>query len=38
MGARTRNTYRAAAVAFGNWCIRNHRLTSNPFAAVPQAN
>ena len=22
MGARTRNTYRAAAVAFGNWCVK----------------
>ena len=38
MGARTRNTYRAAAVAFGNWCVRNQRLTSNPFAATPKAN
>lgn len=38
MGARTRNTYRAAAVAFGNWCIRNQRLTLNPFAAVSKAN
>ncbi len=38
MGARTRNTYRAAAVAFCNWCVANHRLTSNPFAAVSKAN
>ena len=26
MGARTRNTYRAAAVAFCNWCIETGRL------------
>ena len=28
MGARTRNTYRAAAVAFCNWCIETGRLLS----------
>ena len=26
MGPRTRNTYRAAAVAFCNWCIETGRL------------
>ena len=38
MGARTRNTYRAAAVAFGNWCIETGRLLSNPFAKVAKAD
>jgi len=38
MGARTRNTYRAATVAFANWCVRSRRLTSNPFASVAKAN
>jgi len=38
MGARTRNTYRAAAVAFCNWCIETGRLLSNPFAKVAKAN
>ncbi|MGA2064817.1 MAG: hypothetical protein ABSG86_07605 [Thermoguttaceae bacterium] len=37
MGARTRNTYRAAAVAFCNWCVETSRLLSNPFANVPKA-
>jgi len=34
MGARTRNTYRAALVAFGNWCVSERRLAVNPLAAV----
>ena len=38
MGARTRNTYRAAAVAFCNWCIETGRLLYNPFDKVPKAN
>jgi integrase len=38
MGARTRNTYRAAAVAFCNWCIETGRLVCNPFAKVPKAD
>lgn len=37
MGPRTRNTYRAAAVAFCNWCIETGRLLANPFAKVPKA-
>jgi len=37
MGARTRNTYRAAAVAFCNWCVETGRLLANPFAAVAKA-
>ena len=38
MGARTRNTYRAAAVAFCNWCVATGRLLSNPFASVAKAD
>jgi integrase len=38
MGPRTRNTYRAAAVAFGNWCVETGRLLSNPFAKVAKAD
>lgn len=38
MGARTRNTYRAAVVAFCNWCIETGRLLANPFAKVAKAN
>ena len=38
MGAATRNGYREAWVTFGNWAVRNQRLLSNPFAAVPKAD
>ncbi len=38
MGARTRNTYRAAAVAFCNWGVETGRLLSNPFAKVAKAD
>ncbi len=38
MGPRTRNTYRAAAVAFCNWCKEVGRLIVNPFAKVPKAD
>jgi integrase len=40
MGARTRNTYLAAAVSFANWCADPNvrRLASNPFEAMPKAN
>jgi integrase len=38
MSARTRNTYRIALVAFGNWCVREARLLNNPFAGLPRAN
>ncbi len=38
MGARTRNAYRAAMVAFCNWCISTHRLIANPFAKVAKAD
>jgi hypothetical protein len=36
--ARSRNTHRAALVAFANWCVRTGRLTMNPFKGVPKAN
>ncbi len=38
MAASTRNSYREAAVCFGNWCRRTHRLTQNPLADVPRAD
>ena len=38
MGAVTRNGYREAWITFGNWCVRNQRLLSNPFAAVAKAD
>jgi len=38
MGARTRNTYRAAVVAFGHWCVAERRLAVNPLAAVAKGD
>lgn len=38
MGARTRNTYRAAACAFARWCARTGRLVNYPLEHVPRAN
>ena len=38
MGARTRNTYRAAAVAFANWCVSTNRLIANSFQQTPVAD
>lgn len=38
MSARTRNAYRNAAVAFGNWGRSTNRLTENPFSGTPKAN
>jgi len=38
MGAATRNGYREAWITFANWCVANHRLTSNPFSRVPKAD
>ena len=38
MAAATLNTYREAAVCFGNWCRRTRRLTHNPFEDVPKAD
>ncbi len=38
MGAKTRNLYRGALVAFCNWCIVTNRLAVNPVHAVAKAN
>jgi integrase len=38
MGAAARNGYREACITFGNWAVKNRRLTSNPFAGVPKAD
>jgi site-specific recombinase XerC len=38
MGARTRNAYAAASVAFGNWLVKAGRLTLNPFSSLPMLN
>ncbi len=38
MSARTRNSYRIAAVGFGNWLVENGRLVSNPFTRLPKAD
>jgi hypothetical protein len=38
MGAKTRNLYRGALVAFCNWCVQTSRLVSNPFNTVAKAN
>ena len=38
MSARSRNAYRAAAIAFCNWCVESRRLIGNPFVGTPKAN
>src|SRR5262249_19386407 len=38
VSAKDRNHYRGALVAFCNWCVATHRLTDNPFNAIPKAN
>ena len=38
MSAGARNGYRQACVGFGNWCVREKRLTTNPFSTVPKAD
>lgn len=38
MGARTRNTYRAAMIAFCNWCVESDRLMANPLARLHAAD
>lgn len=38
MSARSRNAYLAAVVTFGNWCVENDRLASNPFSRISKAN
>src|SRR5271157_276872 len=36
--ARSRNAYQTALVSFCNWCVRDGRMTDNPFAKMPKAN
>jgi hypothetical protein len=36
--ARTRNVDLIALIAFGNWCVANRRLMTNPFRGIPKAN
>jgi integrase len=36
--ARTKNTYRNAAVWFGNFCVDTERLVANPLARLPRFN
>jgi integrase len=38
MGPRTRNTYRAAIVAFCNWCVETDRMAANPLARLCKAD
>jgi integrase len=40
MSARSRNAYRAAIVAFCNWCVGADppRMTANPLTGLPKAN
>jgi len=38
MGARTRNTHRAAIVAFANWCVESRRLAGNPLVRLVKAD
>lgn len=38
MSARLHNAYLAAAIAFGNWALRQGRITANPFAGVQKRN
>ena len=38
MGARTRNTYRAAIIAFCNWCVETDRMAANPLSKLCRAD
>ncbi|MFA5291907.1 MAG: site-specific integrase [Phycisphaerae bacterium] len=38
MGARTRNTYRAAIIAFCNWCMETDRMAANPLSRLCAAD
>jgi len=38
MGARTRNTHRAAIVAFAHWCVESRKLAVNPLAGIHKAD
>jgi hypothetical protein len=37
-GARSRNASRETAIAFCNWCVRDGRLSVNPFDKLAKAN
>jgi hypothetical protein len=37
MAPRTRNSYRADVVEFGNWCVETSRLTTNPVSTLSRA-
>jgi integrase len=36
--ARSRNAFQTALVSFCNWCVRDGRMTENPFDRMPKAN
>ena len=36
--ARSKNAYQTAIVSFCNWCVRDGRMTSNPFNKMAKAN
>lgn len=38
MGPRTRNTYRAAIIAFCNWCVETDRMAANPLSKLCAAD
>lgn len=38
MGARTRNTYRSAIIAFCNWCAETNRMAANPLTKLCKAD
>jgi site-specific recombinase XerD len=38
MGPRTRNTYRAAIIAFCNWCVETDRMAANPLSRLCSAD
>ncbi len=38
VSARNQNVLRISLVTFANWCVRTHRLASNPFKDVPRAD
>ncbi len=38
MAPRTVNTHRAALMAFCNWAVKDHRLTSNPLEGLSKAD
>jgi len=38
MSPGNRNEFRQAMIGFANWCVKNHRLATNPFLGVPKAD